>query len=157
MDFVEWVTCIMLQNLSFLCSLGDWQYFQSCFTRKTWNLRVIDALKLKKNRTKGKNAHTEILFEKNRKDTLVWPSIDIEKLIVCIWIYFFASLTTELWWCSGHVVCLWNGRSGFKSWLGNFFFYFSHLHFQLLSTSFFCFLCLKIKFFVFTFKKLKTY
>ena len=113
-------------------------------------------LKLKKSRKKGKYAHTEILIEKNWKDTLVWPSIDIEKLTICICIYFFASLTTKLWWCSGHVVCLWIGRSGFKSWLGNFFFYFSHLPFQILSTSFFCFLCLKIRFFVFTFKKLKT-
>ena len=40
--------------------------------------------KLKKSRKKGKNAHTEILFEKNPKEKLVWPSIDIEKLIVCI-------------------------------------------------------------------------
>ena len=79
-------------------------------------------LKLKKSRKKEKYAHTEILIEKNWKDTLVWPSIDIEKLTICICIYFFASLTTKLWWCSGHVVCLWIGRSGFKSWLGNFFF-----------------------------------
>ena len=134
------------------CQKLAWNIFSFLQFEGNWCTQI------KENQKKGGNAHTEISFEKNQKDTLVWPSIDIEKLIVCIWIHFFAPLTTKLWWCDGHVVCLWNGRSGFKSRLGNSIFL--HFSFAFSITFHFVFLLFLLKksgfSFLCTFRKLKT-